>query len=114
MSSAGDSPRFDAVYQDVIDYARAHAGSGTDLMLEPVQTARFTAATIPESALRSIPDDREFLIAAYSVLANRLPDARELELRVRLLASGATTRSAVIALVRSLGGAAELAPEPPE
>jgi len=92
---------FSRIYERVIRFSeaevlRANPAGRLHPIAEPPETARYSALGIPESALLAIADDRQFVIAAFAKLLDRLPSPADLDDTTRRLAIRATTRSAVI------------------
>lgn len=92
---------FPRIYQRVVAFteselARADPTTRETPTSEPVDTAMYSVLGVPESALLAIDDDRQFIVAAFAKLLDRLPSAADTDDIARRLEIRATTRRAVI------------------
>jgi hypothetical protein len=124
-SSADDqlTAGFDEIYGRVVEYATARYARVTDdipVLSEPASTARYSVLGIPEDALLGIPADRDFVVACFAKLFDRLPTETDVAFHSQRLRMRLMTRKGLIEFLRgsdeyhTKGVRVELVPSDPE
>ncbi len=97
------STGFDDIYVRVVEYATARYSRVTDtvpVLSEPASTARYSVLGIPEEVLLGIPGDRDFVVACYAKLFDRLPPESDVAFHSKRLRMKLMTRKGLIEFLR--------------